>query len=107
MVAYIKRFSKRSTIKKVGRYIKQHPLLPLSALTASVSTANYATNLRRGEKDKDYQERQLAAMDRLTTSLSKTSELIESTSKEISSDQKKNSEKGNKSLYRLVRISKK
>lgn len=41
----------------------------LSATGVTVSTANLATNVSRHRKDKEYQEKQLEAMDRLTNSI--------------------------------------
>jgi hypothetical protein len=64
-------------IKRGAKYLKDHPTVPISAATLTVSTANLATNRSRHDKDREYQERQLEAMDKLTRSLNKTEKALD------------------------------
>lgn len=94
-----KAFSKkiRKVLKNTGKYIKNHPLLPLSTVTATVSTANLVTNKNRDKKDREYQEKQLIAMEKLTRSLDNNSKTISSSSSKLAAP---NSENNSSSVLR-------
>lgn len=78
-----KEFSK---ISKSVEYIKKHPTLPLVAGSFTVGTANLATNVSRHNRDREYQDKQLKAMNNLTKSLTK---LDNSVQKQTEQPQKK------------------
>ena len=88
-----KAFSKKigKVLKNSGKYIKDHPLLPLSTITATVSTANLVTNRNRDKKDREYQEKQLIAMEKLTRSLDNNSKTISNSSSKLAASNSKNS----------------
>ena len=58
---------KKFTQKNYGK--RENIVLGMSTAGLGLSAANFATNLKRRKSDKDYQEKQLKAMDELTNSL--------------------------------------
>lgn len=73
-----KDFSKVGKIAKdVGTYISKHPTLPVAGASLAVATGNLATNVKRHDKDREYQERQLKAMEKLTNSLGKVDKSLQ------------------------------
>lgn len=89
-----KNFGKLKTAKE---FIKKNPALPISAGTLLVSSANLATNTSRHRKDREYQERQLKAMENLTQAMSNTTNSMDRVNKSIE-------ESGNNSQARRVLI---
>ena len=63
-------------IKNVPGWIKKNPGIPISIASLGVASANYATNRGRHLRDKEYQEKQLQAMDKLTTNIGMLNEAV-------------------------------
>ena len=70
MAILIKKFS------KVGKFLKT-PQGIVSASALGVSGANFATNLSRHRRDREYQVERLRAMNRLTGALGKVNNTME------------------------------
>lgn len=65
---------KQGNFSKVGKAwkgVKENAAVPLAATSLVVSSANLATNRSRHDKDQEYQDRQLEAMNKLTDRLGK------------------------------------
>ena len=69
--------SKSSTIKRVAKYVKKYPLIPISTASLSVGAANYAFNRKKSEEDLKLQKEQLKAMRELTDALTDTKTALE------------------------------
>ena len=69
--------SKSSSIKRIARYIKKYPLIPISTASLSVGAANYAYNKKKSEEDLKLQKEQLKAMRELTDALTDTKTALE------------------------------
>lgn len=69
-----KEFSK---ISKAVTYVKKHPTVPITAASLAVGTANLATNRSRHDRDREYQDKQLRAMNNLTNSLTNLNKNVE------------------------------
>lgn len=61
----------RIKFKKSWKSIKENAGVPIAATSLAVSAANFATNKKRHDKDREYQDKQLEAMNRLTNQLGK------------------------------------
>lgn len=73
-----KDFSKVGKIaKETSTYISKHPTLPLVGASLAVGTGNLATNVKRRDEGREYQERQLRAMEKLTNSLGKVDKSLQ------------------------------
>lgn len=92
--------SKSSSLKRVVKYIKKYPLIPISTASLSVGAANYAYNKRKSEEDLKLQKEQLKAMRDLTDALTDTKTALEKEEKARKKElmeMKKNSEDKKKS----------
>lgn len=69
--------SKSSSIKRVAKYIKKYPLIPISTASLSIGAANYAYNRKKSEEDLNLQKEQLKAMRELTEALTDTKTALE------------------------------
>lgn len=69
--------SKSSSIKRLARYIKKYPLIPISTASLAVGAANYSYNKKKAEEDLDLQNKQLKAMKDLTEALTDTTTALE------------------------------
>lgn len=68
-----------SKTKGIIKYIKDHPVLPISAASLGIGVANYATNTRRTKEAKEFNRAQLNAMKTLNKNISdnnKTNNLL-------------------------------
>ncbi len=92
----IKRFSKakvaKETFKKGVDFVEKHPIA-VSSATLAVSTANLVTNRSRHDKDREYQERQLKAMDKLTNQLGRTASSMNKVNESLKDNDEKRSNK--------------
>lgn len=97
-----KDFSKKNTIKGVGKYLAKHPLLPVSLTTLGISAANYRTNKKRQEEGKEYQEEHLKVIRDLNNNMIKNVEALNTVkdalgeNSKILSDQRNNKEEKSK-----------
>lgn len=72
-----KKFSKKlEVVKKAGKYLIDHPILPVSTTALGINIANYKTNKRRTEEGKEYQEAQLQAMKDLNENITRNNEAL-------------------------------
>jgi protein involved in polysaccharide export with SLBB domain len=72
-----KNFSKKlEVVKKAGKYLIDHPILPVSTTALGINIANYRTNKRRTEEGKEYQEAQLQAMKDLNENITRNNEAL-------------------------------
>lgn len=71
-----KKFSKTKTIKTVGKYIKDHPILPVSTASLGVGLANYATNTKRRKESIEQHKEQIKAFKELNNNITKNSEAL-------------------------------
>ena len=62
--------SKKIVLKKIGDYIKDHPLIPISSVTATVSTANFINNKKKNKKEDEYRKQQLDMMSSVVDKIS-------------------------------------
>ena len=62
--------------KKIKGFYRKNPTATLTTVTAGASTSNLALNLSRKNQDKEYQDKQIAAMKDLTGALSKVDETL-------------------------------
>lgn len=69
--------SKTSSAKKVVRYLKKYPLIPLSTASLGVASANYSYNKKKTQEDLSLQKKQLKAMEELTAALTDTTVALE------------------------------
>ena len=58
-----------SKTKSALKFIKDHPVLPISAASLGVGVANYATNTKRTRDNEKYQKAQLEAISNMNNSL--------------------------------------
>lgn len=72
----LKNFSKIKSLKSTGKFIKDHPVLPISAASLGISVANYKTNnKRRAEGEKQHKE-QIKALKQLNSNILRNSEAL-------------------------------
>lgn len=57
-----KLFSKSSSAKSVGKYLAEHPTLPISAAALGLSGLNLKVNTSRQKEAKTYQDQHLNAL---------------------------------------------
>lgn len=68
--------------KKVLDAIEKDPRLAISLATIGISGTNLAVNSKRNIDSREYQEKQLEAMERLTDQLNRNSDILEAEEKE-------------------------
>lgn len=78
-------------IKRALDLIEKHPVLPLSAAGVGLSGANLYINVNRSKRDREYQERNLVEMRKLTKNLGKVNNSLEKTNK-LEEDRNRNKE---------------
>lgn len=72
----LKNFSKIKSLKSTGKFIKDHPVLPISTASLGISVANYKTNnKRRAEGEKQHKE-QIKALKQLNSNILRNSEAL-------------------------------
>ena len=84
--------SKASIVKRLAKYIKKYPLIPISSASLSIGAANYAYNKKKSQEDFKLQEKQVQAMKDLTKALNKTTKALkedENARKKKTQDKKK------------------
>lgn len=94
MIIYREKAYSKKGLGKAASYFKKHPILPLSAASLGVASANYALNTRKSEEDLELQKKQLRAMENLTDALTDTTSALEREErarKKQLSEEKKNS----------------
>lgn len=69
--------SKSSSIRKIAKYIKKYPLIPISTASLGIGAANYANNKKKSDEDLKFQREQLRAMRDLTDALTDTKDALE------------------------------
>lgn len=69
--------------KKVLIYLKDHPILPLSAASLGVGIANYKTNTKRQKESIQQHKEQLEALTKLSKNISKNSESLNELNKNL------------------------
>lgn len=69
-------FSNKELINRTARYIKDHPVLPLSAASLGIGVANYRTNTRRQREGVEQHKEQLKALNNLNSNITKNSEAL-------------------------------
>lgn len=75
MVTFKKKvFSKQ--LKVVGKYLKDHPVLPISAASLGVGVANYVTNTRRRQEGISQHKEQVKVLKDLNNNILKNSEAL-------------------------------
>lgn len=85
----------RIKLKRGLKFIEKHPVA-VSGSTLVVSSANLATNRSRHDKDRDYQEKQLRAMENLTSQLKKNASSMDEVTKTLQN--KEEEKKGGSSI---------
>ena len=75
-------------IRKIVNYIKDHPILPLSAASLGVGIANYTTNTKRTKEAKEYNKAQLEAIKTLNKNIVDNSNKLNNLSNTISNKDK-------------------
>ena len=94
--------SKSSSIKRLARYIKKYPLIPISTASLAVGASNYSYNKKKAEEDLSLQKEQLKAMKDLTEALTDTKTALEreekARKKELMERKKEEASKKKKSL---------
>lgn len=71
-----KQFSKSKVLKKSLKYVKDHPILPVSTASLAVGLANYKTNTKRQKESVVQHEEQLKALKNLNENIVKNSEAL-------------------------------
>ena len=69
--------SKASSIKRLAKYIKKYPLIPISSASLAVGASNYVFNKKKFQEDLALQKKQLKAMENLTEALTDTKKALE------------------------------
>ena len=67
----------RIKFKNAGRWMRENPGLALSGASVAIGGTNLATNTLRRSESKDYQKKQLQAMNRLTNAIKGLDDKIE------------------------------
>lgn len=88
------RIKLKRSLKRGIKFVEDHPV-SVSGATFAASTANLITNRSRHDKDRDYQEKQLKAMENLTSQLKKNASSMNEVTKTL---QDKEEKKGGSSV---------
>lgn len=98
-----KKFSKKlDVVKKSGKYLIDHPILPVSTTALGINIANYKTNKRRTEEGKEYQEAQLQAMKDLNENITKNNEALLIVKDALGENSKRLSERRNEEYKKPI-----
>lgn len=71
-----KTYSKKKTISLAGKYLKDHPLIPISTASLGVGIANYATNTKRRKEGINQHKDQIKVLKDLNTNISKNNDAL-------------------------------
>ncbi len=71
-----KEFSKKKIASSTIKYVKDHPILPLSAASLGVGVANYKTNTKRQMEGVEQHKAQLAALEKLNNNITENSKVL-------------------------------
>ena len=71
-----KQFSKSKVLKKSLKYVKDHPILPVSTASLAVGLANYKTNTKRQKESVTQHNEQIKALKSLNENIIKNSEAL-------------------------------
>lgn len=82
-----KDFSKK--LSSAVKYIKDHPILPVSAASLGVGIANYRTNTKRQKEGIEQHKAQLEALKNLNESVTKNSEALRNVNKALEENSKR------------------
>lgn len=82
--------SKDSVVRKLGRYIKKYPLLPISAASLTIAGVNLAQNRRGISNNTSLQEEQIKATKELTRALRETKVVLREAKAITKSNNKRN-----------------
>lgn len=69
-------FSKKGILKKTVDYVKDHPILPISAASLGIGVANYKTNTKRQKEGVEQHKEQLKALNSLNNNITKNNEAL-------------------------------
>lgn len=72
----LKNFSKVKSLKSAGKFLKDHPVLPISAASLGISVANYRTNNKRREEGVEQHKEQIKTLKQLNNNILKNSEAL-------------------------------
>ena len=75
-------------LKQGIKFVEEHPVA-VSGATLTASTANLITNRSRHNRDRDYQEKQLKAMENLTSQLKKNASSMNEVTKTLQNKEEK------------------
>jgi hypothetical protein len=68
--------SRDSVVRKLGRYVKKYPLLPISAASLTVAGANFIQSKKRANETASLQNEQIKATKDLTKALKETKAVL-------------------------------
>lgn len=90
----MKKFKQKdfSKTKAALKFIKDHPVLPISAGSLAVGIANYATNTKRTKDNEKYQKAQLEAISSMNKSLIENNKSLREVSTALGENSKRLSE---------------
>ena len=71
-----KNFSKIREGRKILKYLKDHPVLPISAASLGIGIANYKTNTKRQKESVQQHKEQLKALEKLSGNISENSKYL-------------------------------
>ena len=69
-------YSKKKTISLAGKYLKDHPLIPISTASLGVGIANYATNTKRRKEGINQHKDQIKVLKDLNANISKNNDAL-------------------------------
>lgn len=72
----LKDFSAVKSLKSAGKFIKDHPVLPISAASLGISVANYRTNTKRRAEGEEQHKEQIKTLKQLNSNILKNSEAL-------------------------------
>lgn len=102
-----KDFSKK--LSSAVKYVKDHPILPLSAASLGVGIANYRTNTKRQKEGVEQHKAQLVALKSLNESVNKNSEALSNVNRALLENTStlviKNETKGNQPNQKKIKNS--
>ena len=106
-----KEFSKKKIVSSTIKYVKDHPILPLSAASLGVGVANYKTNTKRQRESVEQHKAQLAALEKLNNNITENSKVLKTVnealeknknSTSITAPKNEKQEKGRSFIFRKL-----
>lgn len=76
-------YSKKKALKSVGKYVLDHPLIPVSTASLGVGIANYRVNTKRRNEGLEQHREQVKALKELNTNIVKNSEALGAVNKAL------------------------